>query len=311
MKRRSREIVHVGRAGWLFLVGGTNDVIRQYRWTFGSWWRLRRWAELIEARAARARSLGIRYVHVVVPEKLSVYDDRTDGLHYDPTKSPARRLARRLSGSPAFLDLLGPMRAAREDGPPLFFRTDSHWSFDGCFLAYRLLMRACGAVVPPDLPERRRFEHERVRDLGEKLPDRPPERASLCDIPRDAVRTYANRLVESHEAAGRESQLHTGAHVVFRNDAPGVDPRTLMLFGDSYSHFAQIMLTGLLAESFRSVHFVWSSSLDWTHIEAVRPDLLVTEIAERFMVRVPGDAYDVTGQRDADVSADPEAVPPI
>ncbi len=67
----------------------------------------------------------------------------------------------------------------------------------------------------------------------------------------------------------------------------------MVLFGDSCAHFAPFMLTGLLAESFREVHFVWSSSLDWHYIEAVKPDILLYELAERFIARVPTDDYDV------------------
>ncbi|KQP50247.1 hypothetical protein ASG40_14735 [Methylobacterium sp. Leaf399] len=311
MQRHKREIVHVGREGWLFLIGGTNGVLDQYRSTWRWWQLLRGWAKLIRQRSARARSLGIRYAHIVVPEKLSVYDDRTDGLVFDPGKSPARRLARRLAGEAALVDLLGPMRAARDGPVPLYYRTDSHWSHDGCLLAYRHLMRACGAVVPPDIADRPRFDTERVRDLGEKLPDRPVERASLCCIARDAARSYASPLVESYEAADRAPYLHGGAHVVYRNENPAADPRTLMLFGDSYAHFAPIMLTGLLAESFREVHFIWSSSLDWRHIEQVRPDLLVTEMAERFMVRLPDDAYDLLDRSGPEDPAHLDSLPPF
>ncbi|MDN3589676.1 alginate O-acetyltransferase AlgX-related protein [Methylobacterium adhaesivum] len=293
MRRKHREIVHVGREGWLFLIGGSNGVLAQYRATPARWWRLRAWTKLIEARAARARGLGIRYVHTLVPEKLSVYDDRTDGLGFDARRSPARWLARRLIDNPAYVDLLGPMRAARDGPVPLYYRTDTHWNYDGCLFAYRTLLRACGAVPPADLFARPRFETTRVRDLGDKLPAAPTETASHGIIDRDAHRHYASPLVEAYEAAGRAPDLHVGAHVVYRNDTPGADPRTVVLFGDSYAHFAPIMLTGLLAETFREVHFVWSSSLDWTYIEAVRPDLLLFEMAERFLTRVPDDRFDI------------------
>jgi hypothetical protein len=293
MRRKKREIVHVGRDGWLFLIGGTNGVLDQYRSTF-SWWRLlRAWARLVEARAARARSLGITYLHFVVPEKLSIYEHRTDGLAYDPAKSPARRLARRLLNVPAYFDLLGPMRAARDGSVPLYYRTDTHWTYDGCLFAYRLLLRACGAVPPAGIGDRPRYETSKVRDLADKLPERQAEAGSHGVIDQHARRIYASPLVEAYEAAGQAPSLHVGAHVVYRNEMPEADPRTVVLFGDSYSHFAPIMFTGLLAETFREVHFVWSSSLDWTYIERIRPDLLIFEMAERFMKRLPDDLFDV------------------
>ena len=297
------ETVHVGRDGWLFLVGGTNAVLRQYRPSVSGWWRLRRWAGLVAARTRRAERLGIRCLHVVVPEKLSIYEDRTDGLAYDPANGPARRLARRLAGLSGFVDLVAPLRAARDGPVPLYRRTDSHWTYDGCLIGYRALLRACGALAPPDIAERARFDTDGVWDLGDKLPGRPREAITSWALARDAVRVRASGLVESYEAVGRSSDLHVGAHVVYRNDGPHADPRTLVLFGDSYAHFAPIMLTGFLAETFREVHFVWSSSLDWGYIERVRPDILVFEMAERFLRRVPDDRFDLSRYAQAELPA--------
>ena len=293
MRRRHRELVHEGRDGWLFLIGGSNGVLEQYRATLARWWLLRGWRRLIEARRARAQALGIRYLHVIVPEKLSVYDDRTRDLDYDPRRSPARALGRRLIGNPAFVDLLAPLRAARDGPAPLYYRTDTHWTYEGCLLAYRTLMRACGAVPPAGLDARQRYEVTSVRDLGEKLPGRPVETAIHGKIDYDARRVYASPLVEAYEAAGRAIDLHVGAHVRYRNESPEADPRTVVLFGDSYAHFTPIMLTGLVAETFREVHFIWSSSIDWNYVAAVKPDLLLFEIAERFLVRLPDDTFDI------------------
>ena len=113
------------------------------------------------------------------------------------------------------------------------------------------------------------------------------------------MRSFSGVLVEEHEARGRAEDLHIGAHVVYRNARPGIDPRRLVLFGDSYAHFTPIMLTGLLAESFAEVHFVWSANLDWAYVERVRPDILLFELAERFLARLPRDDFDVGSGRRA------------
>lgn len=298
-----RAIIHVGRDGWLFLIGGTNGVLRQYRRSLAMWWCLRRWKRLVEARARRAERLGIRYVHAIVPEKLSVYDDRVDGLAYDPALSPARRLARKLDKIPGVVDLVAPLRAMRDGPVELFRRTDSHWTYDGCLIGYRLMMRACGAVPPPGIGERPRFETEGLWDLGDKLPNLPRETVTNWAVERDARRDYASPLVLAYEEAGRAGDLHVGAHVIYRNDSPHADPRILVLFGDSYSHYAPILLTGFLSESFREMHFVWSSSIDWGYVEKVRPDVLMFEIAERFLVRVPEDDFDVAAFEKPDMPA--------
>lgn len=296
---RRRDTVHEGRDGWLFLTGGSNSVMDQYRGGLRQWWRLRAWARLIEARAARAARLGIRCVQVIVPEKLSVYDHRTRDLPYDPGKAATRRLARRLAGNPAYLDLLAPFRAARDGPEPLYLKTDTHWSAAGCLLAYRAVMRALAAVPPADIGTRPVLTETRVMDLGDKLPGRPAEHLVSPVIQRDAVRVATGALLAAYEASGRASELHVGAHVVYRNDDPAADPRRVVLFGDSCAHFAPILLTGLIAESFAEVHFVWSSSLDWGYIERVRPDILLFELAERFLARLPGDDFDVAAGRRA------------
>ena len=307
MAASDRSHVHIGRDGWLFLIGGSNRVMDRYRGPLAQWWLLRRWSRLIAARAARAERLGIRCLHVVVPEKLSVYDNKTDGLRYAPGHASTRQLARRLGRSHAYLDLLAPLRAARDGATPLYLRTDTHWSLEGCLLVYRAIMRALSATPPSDIATRLRVECPEVMDLGGKLDVPPVEAVERMAILRDAARVETGPLLAAYEAAGRANELHTGAHVVYRNAAETADPRRLMLFGDSCAHFAPFMLTGLLAESFREVHFVWSSSLDWHHIAAVRPDILLYELAERFLARVPSDDYDVT--TGARRGAPPRALP--
>lgn len=289
----SRESVHVGRDGWLFLIGGSNRVMDRYRGGLRHWLLLRRWARLIEARAARAKTLGIRCLHVVVPEKLTVYDDRTEGLRYDPRKASSRRLARRLARDPSYLDLLAPLRAGRDGPAPLYLRTDTHWTIEGCLLAYREIMRALGASPPTDIGSRPRIVSDELMDLGEKLPARPRERLERVMLQRDAARVAVGPLLAAYEAQGRDREAHVGAHVVYRNETACADPRCLVLFGDSCAHFGPFLLTGLLAESFREVHFVWSANLDWAYIERVRPDILLFELAERFLARLPTDDFDV------------------
>lgn len=293
MAEADRTHVHVGRDGWLFLAGGSNRVLDRYRSGWAQWWLLRGWARLIARRAARAERLGIRYLHVIVPEKLSVYDHKTDGLRYRPENASTRQLARNLARNPAYLDLLAPLRAARDGDVPLYLRTDTHWTMEGCLLAFREIMHALGAPPPADIASRPRIVSEAILDLGNKLPQPLSEPLERMAILRDAVRAEAGPLVVAYEAEGRASELHSGAHVVYRNDAPTADPRRLVLFGDSCAHFAPFLLTGLLAESFREVHFVWSSSLDWIYIEKVKPDILLFELAERFLARLPDDRYDI------------------
>lgn len=299
--------IHVGRDGWLFVVAGSNNVIVQFNESGFMARQTELWRELIRARAARARALGVAYRHVVVPEKLCIYETLVDGIALDHRLSPARRLIRglprrrlsawlrewRLTRSlrGTCIDLVAPMRAARDEAE-LFYRTDSHWSFAGCHLAYREICRSLRAPPCPDLAARGHGEGEFSGDLGGRFDPPVTERVRRHQIQRDAVRVHASPVVAAREAAGRADTLHVGSHVIYRN-ATAADPRRLVLFGDSYAHFAPTMLTAMLAETFAEVHFVWSASIDWSYVERVRPDIVLSEIAERFMFRVPDDRFNL------------------
>ena len=290
------EHVHVGRDGWLFLTAGSNNVVGQFSRSRLMNLRVKGWKRLVIARVRGCRARGARYLHVVVPEKLTVYDHKlSEGLAVRVRLSPALRLRRALFWHPrarrACLDLVGAFRALR-DRRDLYFRTDSHWSPEGCEVAYRLICAACGAV-PRDLPGAPPERREMAGDLGSKLTPPQTENWPIRSFQRDAVRVHASPIVRLRERTGRADKLHVGAHVIYRNDSPEADPRRVVLFGDSYAHFAPIMLTGLVAETFAEVHFVWSSSLDWGYLERVRPDLVIGQVAERFMFQLPDDRFDL------------------
>ncbi|MDP4023520.1 hypothetical protein Q8W71_12855 [Methylobacterium sp. NEAU 140] len=305
--------VHVGKDGWLFLKTGTNDVLGQYERPEETTELVWAWRSLILTRARRLRAMGIPYRHVVAPDKLVIYDNHLDGIRIAPDASPAYRLVhseprlghpllrgpralwadrqRRRLWRETCVDLVGPMRAAR-DAAELYCRTDTHWTFAGCHLAYGALCAACGARPVADLPERPHYANDHDGDLGGAFD--PPRRAPSTTylVQRDAVRSYASPIVAARERAGLLHTLHVGANVVYEN-ARATDPRRVVLFGDSFSHVMPYMLTIQLAETFRELHFVWSTSLDWSYIERVRPDLVLTEVAERFMAQVPDDRFDL------------------
>ena len=288
--------VHIGRDGWLFLVGGRNRAATQYRRNPAWWWRLRRWRQIIEARAAGCERLGVRFLQVVAPEKLTIMPDRCAKKLVDASLSPAVRLAKLMVVSPAassYVDLVEPLRL-RAGSEDLFFRTDTHWNYEGCFVAYAQVCSALGVAPRHDLLERPSQEFEQPMNLGGKFKPPLPERFRLHGTMQDSRRTWVNDTASNFFAKRGKASVRA-SQAVYDNASPSADPRHVLIFGDSFSHFDPILLTGMLAETFRRVHFVWSSSLDWPFVERVAPDILVCEIAERFLKRIPNDKFDVEG----------------
>jgi alginate O-acetyltransferase complex protein AlgJ len=286
--------VHIGRDGWLFLVGGRNRAVNLYRRNPLMWWRLRRWRRRIEERAARCNRLGIVFVQTVAPEKLTILSHYTAERLVDIALSPALRLAALMAQSPAgshYVDLVVPLRAAAEH-EEVYLRTDSHWNYRGCVIAYRRICAALGAAPREDLAERPFHILEQARDLGNKLTPQRTEPFRAYAIMQDSRRTFVNALVTAFNNGGGKGPV-TATQAIYENASPQADPRRVLIFGDSYAHFDPVQLTAMFAETFAQVHFVWSTSVDWRFVEEVRPDILICELAERYLRVVATDRFDL------------------
>lgn len=291
---KPRTPVHVGRDGWLFYVGFRNEVAKLYRRSLRVWLYLRRWRSLIEARNARFAAMGIRHVTTVTPEKLSIVPEMCAGRLVDARLSPGRRLAALMARSTcpeAFVDLVG-LFQAEPDRSALFPRTDSHWTYQGCFLAYSRICEALGVSPQPDLLDR---------------PFREVDRGDLAihggiEADGDTVRIYA--ALQRSERIGLGEMVRAffdgriahvpgvGSTAEFHNPSPDAVPKRLLLFGTSASNFDPIFLTGMFAETFRSVHFCWTPLVDWKVVERVKPDFVVCEVIERALGWIEPDDFD-------------------
>lgn len=292
----ARKLVHEGLDGWLFLTGGTNFVTTLYDRHSGHLpdAKLEKWREAIEERIERCRRLGIDYAHIVVPEKLTIYGHKQSEPLVDPDLAPVVRLGERFANtarSRNWIDLVTPMRSVRDD-VDLYWKTDTHWTAEGCLLAYDLLCEALSLKPNNHFRERPFREFDCIMDLGGKMDPPIWERIKEYEWARYARRTYVNRVTEILETPEFGGEIHVGSHAIFTNLAAANNKR-LLLFGDSFSGPHSQRLTGLLAETVREVGFIWSANIDWRHVEAAAPDILVTEISERFMALPPNDSFDL------------------
>ena len=188
--------IYEGWDGWLFLTGGSNSIGALYdrHAPLLDQAKLQQWLKLIEERAHRLKAMGIQYVHLNIPEKLTVYDNKL----YDPPivdwrLSPAMRLREMLRHSQhadVWLDLIDPFRAARDD-TQLYYMTDTHWNPAGCFLAYSLLCEKLGLRADATLLARPAHEVDSILDLGLKMEPLIYEHLKLYDFREKSQRTFA------------------------------------------------------------------------------------------------------------------------
>lgn len=287
-----QDIVHIGRNGWLFLVGGSNNVLDQYRKDAFPPQHFRAWRRLLEDRVRRARGVGARYFHVAVPEKLSILADRSY-VSVDPDLAPSLALRRWLRNSLAWgslVDLIAPFRS-QPNRESLYLQTDSHWSLPGCYRAYLTLCTRMGVRPRVHLVPAKPAIVLLSGDLGTKFLVHRNEVVPAWTYPRTAERLHVNAYLQRILTERGATGGGVGTRAVFRNDTPGIDPRRIILCGDSFAHHAFLphvgALTAMLAETFREVHFFWATTVDWSYAAELRPDFILTEIAERFMVTLP------------------------
>ena len=104
---------------------------------------------------------------------------------------------------------------------------------------------------------------------------------------------FKNELVRYKEENSKHNDigLHVGSWVTYSN--PMGYEKKIAIFGDSFSEYRPHLLTGMLAETFKEVSFIWSSNLDYNFIKTYQPDIVIFQTVERFLIKVPNDIFNI------------------
>jgi hypothetical protein len=286
--------VIVGENDHLFLAGGSNAVLRYYNEAnFFSDDICSQWRDLLYSRNERLAKMGIKYIHLFAPDKISVYPEYAlqKFNHFD-----AHPINKLFSHHVKDIDIyaINPLESFKEAKKEhlLYWKTDTHWSFWGCYEAFLLLLSRLNVSLPTRFHDHSVEQISRVWGLAGMI-NAPAEMSEMHFFMKTAKRVYANELVEHKEANNLNNNggLHIGSSVIFQNTSSDIVPQKIVIFGDSFCEYRPAYLTAMFAEVFAEVHFVWSTSLDYEYIDRVKPDIVISEIAERFMNRVPDDAF--------------------
>lgn len=257
-----------------------------------------RWLELLEARLAKAEALGSAYYHMVAPDKITIYPEHFPLPLTHAERAPSRIFSERAQSrsrlAEAYIDIGEPLARKKRDDVLFYWKTDTHWTFAGAYVAYEEIAARLNFGVDDRLRDAETTVAELILDLGSKLNPPVAECFEMHALQRRSRRIFANDLVQFKESQGyvNDAELHTGSHVVFANSQP-LDDRVVVVFGDSYCEYRPHLLTGMLAETFKELHFIWSSNVDWGYVERVGADVVLTEVAERFVRVVPRDETNI------------------
>ena len=278
----------LGKEGFLFLVGGSNDVIGQYSPDKRDEFDVSdRWINLITSRLEQSASRGARYHQIIIPEKISILSD----LFPKPVASPTRLLdllekecicrfgdAIHTSARHLFWSLA--------DRRPAWKKTDSHLAPFGSFTIFKSFLRRLYGLETPELVFRKNAVG--VGDLsfrlfGLFLPETFFE-ADPSSMP-SFVHT-AQKVSESSPEPG----AHIGYRQVWHNPQAPIAEK-VVVFGNSFFSLVengQSNLSWWFSRWFRDFHFVWTNEVHWDYVEKESPQLVLWQGVERFLRIVPG-----------------------
>jgi hypothetical protein len=277
-----------GRDGWYYWLGEDGlSLDRHYRGvaafpqadvdaTVAEFIRRRDWL------AAR----GIAYLVAIVPEKFTIYPEFLPAwVTRSPAPTPYDRVAAAMAadGHVAFLDLRPALREAKARDR-VYFKTDSHWNYNGAMVGYEAIMRDVQRLLPPGrvpaiVPPQRPpyvagvdfYSGDLIGMLGLPGRIREDDVAPLGKILADTA-SRCGRRIDDGKSPGFE---------IYICDRPGL-PRAVV-----YRDSMAISLIPMLAENFSRVVFVSSRKIDPALIEREKPDIVIEEMVERSL-NAPG-----------------------
>ena len=235
----------------------------------------------VELRAAWCRDRGISYIHMIAPDKTSVYpqhfpDKRVQSKErmIHQCRAEWNRKSRRIN----FVDTL-PMLEEWSKSYDTYFKTDSHWNYKAALaifneVANRLIGR---------FPDFRPFKPEdvatrsvtRVFELGALL-DPPVKETAEIMTPK----TVSSKVVfDSPSARGKIQVFETGNAEL---------PRCIV-FRDSFTSF----FLPFLCERCSRIVVINSKNFWYQLVESEKPDIVIMEMAERYL---HPNAFDVYGR---------------
>lgn len=276
-----------GLDGWLFSKYATDLLHQSSEATTGT---IKAWQHELASRETYFSQRGIRYIHTCVPDKLTIHGDSLTTLHssYSETArvSPLKLLSAHKSTLACLLDPSAYL--LRQKGSyPLFWKSDTRWSPWSAYMTCQLLCSTLKVEINKQLLGYPFDECSQQMNLDNDSWPVDPEQIRTYRYWLRSKRRFANELVLLRESALSpndtllsQAEFSEGAHAVFENHHETAVNRSVVIFGDEQSADNRTLLTGMLAETFSEVHFVWAAGIDYDYIELVRPDVVITQGSE-------------------------------
>lgn len=262
----------VGDDGWLYIWGIDSLEEKVTGSMLATDDDLKALGDNVSRRAAWCRANGIAYRHLIGPDKSSIYSD------FLPSTFPRGSLTlldqcvgewSRPDREIKFIDTVDVLRAAASD-EQVYFKTDSHWNYRGALAVFN----AISDSLSDDGIDMAGFSDKDVLITQKR---RVFELGALADEPSMEPFNFI-RPANIRSKIVFESDSARGKIQVFENEDETL-PRCV-LFRDSYSSF----FMPFLAERCSRLTVLKARHFWYDLVEQEKPDIVLTQIAERFLL---------------------------
>ena len=274
------KVVVFGEDGYLFVYTGGNDICAQYLMSEDDAQVVAgQWNALIQLRRERAQAGNFRFLQMIIPEKSSLLPDKTPFQAF-PGTPIMRAVSHAQDQWVDYLDVRDLFDA--EEALHAFPKANGHMAPFGTSRAFQVALEQLG-FEPPAIafgaPVLTRS------DLGDHFSGMTfYNRVAQPVSPEIEIYRSGLRLVECGSTEG-----HIGQSRTWNNPTAPIKKRVLA-FANSFFERGDgpAGLSWWFATWFEDFKFVWAPELDPAEVEAYRPDIVICQTIERFMVVVPG-----------------------
>ncbi len=289
-----------GTDGWIYIYKGSNNFIDYF---VGKSQlndkQIEQWKHLLQSRIDWHKQQKIKYLHLFIPSKLAVYPEffpyKID-IEADRPIIQLQNICQELFIYP-LAELIQNKNIYR-----LYEKQNSHWSFWGCYLVYEILCHNFGITPNYELLKSPIKIVKEQCDLGVKF--------NIHEMRLDKQVEFKSSIVYDNELI---NYCNRGSIRILKN--PQASLGKMIIFGDSfsnpgypdYSNYRKRhihRLASLFAETISEVHFIWSPWVDYEYVKKEKPNFVLTELSERFLVKVPQDDSQISIEEYARIKLD-------
>jgi alginate O-acetyltransferase complex protein AlgJ len=277
-----------GNSGWMYFLdqNGLQTIRHTPLFTRQE---LQSWSLSLEERRKWLSDRNIRFLFVIAPHKASIYPEYVpDTFKKVSPETRCDQLVKYLKENTQidFVDLRPDLIAAKKLGP-LYFKTDTHWTRLGAFIAYSTITTKLSQYFPAIKPLN--FDQltaipgvEYEGDLAQLIAvhrfitDRYTEYR-----PKDG---YAWQL-SSHPSAGKSRYISRDYIKPFASEMRDSNLPTAYIVRDSFMCYLQ----PFLSQDFRRAYFDWNPKYGFntSEIEKEHPNIVIQEMVENQLFDVP------------------------